>query len=185
MTNFASKFLTAFGILLIFFGIFLFWERTNPNRLAFSLNSFQKESFQNQTNPTVTEPKKITIKDLNISLPIIPAKMKKGDWETTTKGVSYLSDSPLPGERGNSILYGHNWSNILGNLTKIKKGQKIDITFNNGSTKTFKVEDISIVDWNQTYVLNQTKDTRITLYTCTGFLDRKRFVVTAVPISNK
>lgn len=181
MTNFASKFLTALGILLVVFGIFLFWERTNPNRLAFSLDSFEN---QNQsTNPSTSSgPNKITIKDLNVNLPIIPAKIKKGDWETTKKGVSYLSDSPLPGEQGNSIMYGHNWPNLLGNLTKIKKGQKIEVTFNNGETRNFEVVNISIVEWDHTYVLNQTKDTRLTIYTCTGFLDRKRFVVTAVPI---
>ena len=115
-----------------------------------------------------------------MDLEIIPSKITNNTWEATSQGVSHLSSSPIPGEKGNSILYGHNWTNLLGNLTKIKPGAEINIILKNREKKIFIVEYVSIVGPNDTQILADTDDTRITLYTCTGFLDSKRFVVTAL-----
>ncbi len=120
-----------------------------------------------------------------MDLEIIPSKITNNTWEATSQGVSHLSSSPIPGEKGNSILYGHNWTNLLGNLTKIKPGAEINIILKNREKKIFIVEYVSIVGPNDTQILADTDDTRITLYTCTGFLDAKRFVVTALLKSNK
>ena len=81
---------------------------------------------------------------------------------------------------GNSVLYGHNFPSILGSLTKIKPNDKIEIIMSNGEKKIFTVKYTSIVGQDQTHILSQTKDARITVYTCTGFLDTKRFVATAI-----
>ncbi|MBI2028304.1 MAG: sortase [Candidatus Levybacteria bacterium] len=115
-----------------------------------------------------------------MDLEIFPAKIVNNRWEITAQGVSYLSSSPLPGEKGNSVLYGHNWTNILGNLIKIKPGEEIVIVSNRNNKRTFVVEHISVVDPENTQILANTSDRRITLYTCSGFLDSKRFVVTAL-----
>lgn len=109
-----------------------------------------------------------------------PAQIENNKWEATTKGVSYLVTSPVPGNAGNSIIYGHNWGNLLGSLSKIKPGQKIEIVLDDNEKRTFIVEHTSIIGPDQTSVLEDTSDRRITLYTCTGFLDSKRFVVTAI-----
>ena len=126
-------------------------------------------------NPPVA----IAIKGLNINLPIIPAEIHSTQWDTTTKGVSWLDNSPEPGENGNSILYAHNWTSLFGNLPKVKPGQKIQIGFKDNTKKNFLVQNTAIVKPNQLGILDQTTDKRITLYTCTGFMDSKRFVVTA------
>ncbi len=128
-------------------------------------------------------PYSLEIPSIHANLPIIPALIQGKTWETTTKGVSYLKTTPIPGEKGNSVIYGHNWKTILGDLTQVKPGQKIIITMNDGVKKEFKVEYTATVDPSQTYIIDNTKDTRITLYTCTGFLDSKRFVVVAFPTS--
>lgn len=85
----------------------------------------------------------------------------------------------MPGEPGNSILYGHNWTSLFGNLPKTKPGERVDIGFSDGSMQQFIVEYTSIVSPDEIEIIEQTEDTRITLYTCTGFLDSKRFVVVA------
>ena len=41
------------------------------------------------------------------------------------------------------------------------------------------IEYTQVVTPDQTHILAPSDDRRVTLYTCTGFLDRKRFVVTA------
>jgi len=90
-----------------------------------------------------------------------------------------LLDSPIPGRIGNSIFYGHNWTSLLGNLVNAKPGQEISIAFGSGEIERFKISYVQVVKPSQTDILNQTNDRRITLYTCTGFLDSKRLVVVA------
>ncbi len=172
--NFASKVLLTLGFLLIFFGGYLVLQRYSPKTLEF------KDLKVNRVVSSDVVPVRIIIPSLKIDNGIYPAKINNGKWEVTTKGISYLLSSPVPGGSGNSILYGHNWPSILGNLSKIKPREKIEIVMSNGQKKVFIVQFTSVVDPSQTHILSQTNDNRITLYTCTGFLDSKRFVATAI-----
>ena len=95
------------------------------------------------------------------------------------------AQKPNPWEFGNSILYSHNWSSLLGPLTKAKPGQKIIITFDNGRKEKFVVEHTQEVGPDNTEILSQTEDSRLTLHTCSGFLDTKRFFVTAFPVKDQ
>lgn len=175
MKEFFSKVLIALGICSLLISIYFIWQRNSPSRLAFALDNYK----YNQ-NTSTNFPREILIEDLGIHLPIIPTSLVDSKWNATTEGISYLENSPRPGEIGNSILYGHNFPNLLGNLSKIKPGIKIVIRDNDGSQKTFIVEYTSVVTPDQTHVLKNSTDQRITLYTCTGFLDTKRFVVVAL-----
>lgn len=170
---FFSKILIVLGFLILTFGGFLLYQHYTPQRLSFS-------NFKPSSALQVNHKSRIIIPSLSINLEIFPAKINGNKWEATTEGVSHLSSSPIPGEKGNSILYGHNWTSLLGNLTKINPGAEINIILENNDKKTFVVEYISVVDPSATQILSNTKDTRITLYTCSGFLDIKRFVVTAL-----
>lgn len=80
-------------------------------------------------------------------------------------------------------MYGHNWTSILGNLPKVKTGDVITVTMHDGKKKDFRIEYTAVVTPDQDYIIDNTNDVRLTLYTCTGFLDSKRFVVVAKPIS--
>jgi sortase (surface protein transpeptidase) len=73
-------------------------------------------------------------------------------WSISDTGVSYLTSSVVPGTAGNSVMYGHNKGDILGGLPMQIKPTQVEI-------------------------LNQSDDTRLTIYTCSGFLDTARFVV--------
>src|SRR5205809_236976 len=131
------------------------------------------------------QPAAIKFSELAIKLPLIPSKITNGVWETTKDGVSYLTSSPVPGEKGNSILYGHNFPDLLGKLPASKPGQEIEITYTDKTKKTFVIEYTSVVSPKQIDILNPTTDNRITIYTCTGFLDSERFVVVALLKENK
>jgi LPXTG-site transpeptidase (sortase) family protein len=170
--------------ILMFLGFFCFIiafcfliQRYNPYRLSFSVPP---------TNSKISQVKEknlavfLSIKNLGINnLPIYPSRINGREWETTDKGVSYLTTTPPPGEKGNSILYGHNWSNLLGSLLKAVPGQNIEITFSDKTKKEFVIERIAQVSPNEKNILSPSNDNRITLYTCSGFLDSKRFVVVA------
>ena len=164
------------GITSLGFSLFFYWQRITPRRLSFNIDNLGEVAVVQQG----VVPTALAVPGLDISLPIYLSKVENGKWEATSKGVSYLRTSPIPGEIGNSIIYGHNWKSLLGNLTKAKTGQNIDIYYSDGSKKTFKITHTQVVLPSQTKILDPSNDRRITLYTCMGFLDSKRFVVTAI-----
>ena len=125
MASLESNKLTILGFLLLILGGILLFQHFTPQRLAFS--NFQPQYPISKLN----HQSRIIIPSLNMDLEIFPARIIRSSWETTTQGISHLSSSPIPGEKGNSILYGHNWTNLLGNLTKIRPGDTINIVYNN------------------------------------------------------
>lgn len=172
-----AKILMIAGCICIIFSGYLFKERYNPVRL--SIATYKKvdlkpASFEHKT------PASIQITSLDIHLPLIPAKITTQGWETTSQGVSYLTTSPMPGLVGNSIVYGHNWPNLLGRLRDIQPGDTITVYYTDGTTTEFTVEKTAVIAPDQIGILDATEDTRITIYTCTGFLDSKRFVAVAL-----
>lgn len=173
-----SRFLFALAGVCFLLTAFLVWQRQVERRLAFEIDQLTAPGEAGAGN---TWPVALVIKELNIELPVFPTVLEDGRWETTSEGVSYLVGSAIPGEIGNSILYGHNWPNLLGRLLQADQGQEIVIVSSAGEVKRFVIIETAVVTPNQTHVLGQTKDIRLTVYTCTGFLDRKRFVVMAAP----
>lgn len=153
----------------ISFGAFsyFYWQRTVP--LAPALPS---------SSPVV----RISLPELAIDVPVVPTKLEGVKWEYTTKGAAYLSSTPIPGSVGNSVFYGHNWPNIFGKLPNAKPGNKVVATYADGSSKLFLINTTAVVDPSHTEILNPTSDIRLTLFTCTGFLDKDRFVATAIPL---
>lgn len=176
MKHFTAYLFITFGILCFLYASYLYWERTNPQRIVFygyHANPLKKNTRNNSI------PVAIIIPSQKITLPVSPAAVKNGNWTTTTNGISYLLSSPVPGDKGNSILYGHNWTNLLGKLVYVKPGEQLIVLFADHTKKSFTVMYTATVTPDQTHILDQTKDKRVTLYTCTGFLDTKRFVAVA------
>lgn len=167
-------FFAILGIICLVSAGYLFWQRTNPYRLSFASYS----ELPAVKAPENLRPVNIRIPSLSIDLPISAATIENGKWPASSTGISHLSSSPVPGEQGNSTLYGHNWPNLLGPLKKIQPGDSIEIGLSDGTTRTFVVSRTDTVTPDQTKSISQTGETRITLYTCAGFLDRKRFIVT-------
>ncbi len=179
MKKLLSSTLMLFGIACYVFVSYGFIERTQPKRVSFA---YAKEIINTNTpSPVYTsQPILINIPSLDIQLPIIPSQITNNEWQATTEGVSYLIHSPIPGEYGNSILYGHNWPNLLGKLPQIKIGDEVIITYEDQSTRTFEIHYTTLVTPDQVEILAPSKDKRITLYTCTGFLDSHRFVAVGI-----
>ena len=125
-------------------------------------------------------PVEIIIPDIAIDLPVFPAIYANDTFTTTTQGASYITSSPTPGQPGNSIIYAHNWKTLFGNLVHVKKGEKVVISFADKTRETFTITATTVVPASQVSILNQTNDTRLTLFTCTNFMDADRFVVTAL-----
>lgn len=176
--NFWANFLLTLGVLGLVLSFYLIYQRYNPQNLSFNIKEADITEYKN-ANSEIVEPVGIKINSANISLTVSPAEIKGNKWQSITTGISYLKSSVHPGEIGNSILYGHNWPNLLGNLTKVKPGDKITILYADNSTRDFLVELTAQVKPEDTTILKNSEDRRITLYTCSGFLDSERLVVVA------
>lgn len=150
----------------------------------YSLQSiaFASAPLVQDTSAKLVIPRRMFIPSLEKTLSVFPARISHNVWETTDKGVSYLITSASPGEKGNAIFYGHNFTNLLGDLKDITIGSMIMIEETDGSTKHFTVTDKKIVDPTDISIIKETNDSQLTLYTCTGFLDSKRLVVIAKPL---
>ncbi len=161
---------------LITVGLYQLYLREAPARLAFNDYKYEKS--------VLTEsgkiPERVTIKDLDIDVPIYTAKVVDNKWPTTENGASYLITSPLPGTDGNSVMYAHNWKSLFGNLVNAKTGQEVQVVYPDKSVKTFVISYTSEVSPEESTILAPSTDKRITLYTCSGFLDSKRFVAVAL-----
>jgi LPXTG-site transpeptidase (sortase) family protein len=177
MKNLLGKLSIFAGIVCVIWGSFLLWRRADTRYFEVVK---AKKTIATIAPYTNSMPTRISIPTIGVDLPVIPSKIVRGKWEETTIGVSYIAKSPIPGEIGNSILYGHNWPTLLGDLPLVKPGDKITIAYQNTKPRRFTVVFINIVSPDTTSVLLPTADRRITLYTCTGFLDSKRLVITAI-----
>ncbi|HJZ05685.1 MAG TPA: sortase [Patescibacteria group bacterium] len=153
---------------------FLLWQRYAP----ITASAAPGEVW---TSAPASSPQTFIIHELNLTLPIYPAKIRNNRWDYTSKGVSYLTTSVLPGQQGNSVIYGHNWPNIFKNLQDAKEGQLVTIIYADGHSEVFSITDISIVKPSQIDIIQATQDTRLTIFTCTGFLDSLRLVIVAKP----
>lgn len=124
-------------------------------------------------------PVKLFIPKLSKTLNISPGEAVKNRWTISDTGVSYLADSAPPGTAGNSVIYGHNRNNILGKLPYINHGDKIYVLLNSGEIVIYEVAEEKEISPYQVEILSQTADSRLTIFTCSGFLDSSRFVVIA------
>src|SRR5258708_18555532 len=98
----ASIFILAGFACIILAGYFT-WLHDAPNRL-----SFKSYHYAQQVPLNVKHfPVRIILADEHIDLPIIPAHLTNRNWQTTDNDASYLLSSPIPGTRGNSIIYAH------------------------------------------------------------------------------
>lgn len=155
---------------------FLVWQRYTPVTLTFSNFPNPNNSYQ-VDNAQIFSTLKIS--DLNIQLPVTSKEVSKGNWPVSSSSLIHVASTPKPGDSGNSVIYGHNWSNMLGSLTKATIGQKIEVYDDQGQKTDFIITDIQTVKPTQTELLDQTSYSVITLYTCTGFLDTQRLVIRA------
>lgn len=107
------------------------------------------------------------------------------EWSISPTKTSYLIQSARPGESGNIILYGHNTREILGNIRALKGNEVVSLTSSDGKTHQYKVTEMKETEPDDISWLQPTSTETLTMYTCSGLLDSKRFLIRAVPIEAK
>jgi LPXTG-site transpeptidase (sortase) family protein len=139
----------------------------------------QHQSITTQTNRP-SRPQHIFI-EWFVDTPIETQILQDNHWTISEKEASYLDQSARPGENGNVIIYGHNTRKIMGNIRALKGNEEIKVTTEDGVEHLYLIETIVEVDPNQTEFLEPTEEETLTLYTCSGFMDKQRFIVQAKP----
>jgi sortase A len=103
------------------------------------------------------------------------------DDSTLRTAAGHLSDTPLPGEPGNSAIAGHR-DTLFRKLKDVRVGDRIAVTRPAGSVY-FTVRDTRVVAPTDVSVLAPTEGPTLTLVTCYPFRyigpAPKRFVVRA------
>lgn len=170
------------SLVLIFIGLFSFLT-------ALSIREYQQFqqnvlSFSEAPKPveTVEEgdlPERITVSKVKIDLPVLPAKVVDNQWEISKEGAFYLLGSGIPGRKGNVVIYGHNQNNLLGPIRWLEPEDKIIVSNKKRMDFIYQIVETKTVSPQTTEVLAPTEDATLTLYTCTGFLDKDRFVIVA------
>ena len=123
-------------------------------------------------------PQKIIIPSLNIDLAVVEAPIVDGFWQTSTQSASFGLGSAYPGQTGNTVIFAHAQTGLFANLGSIKKDAPIYILAKE-KWFSYKVEKVKTVLPTAVEIISATPDKTLTLYTCSGFKDAYRFVVTA------
>jgi LPXTG-site transpeptidase (sortase) family protein len=164
--NIFGRALMFVGILLLFFGFYLFWQRNTYTRVAFEKDI--PESVEIKENPI-----RLRVSSKKIDVELFEGKITNHKWEVTDRGANFIGN----------VFYGHNWNNLLGSLVYVTPGETIEIEYEN-HINVYKIVSTQIVNPDQTNVLKLDNDNNILLYTCTGLFDSKRFIVVAEPERN-
>ncbi len=105
------------------------------------------------------------------------------DSHTMNKGFWHFPSSNLPGQKGNTVIIGHRYAKLppnkdtFFNLDKVKVGDRIEV-IQSDSDFTYIVTDTLIVEKNDTSVLQDYSDYRITLITCSPlWTSQQRLVI--------
>lgn len=124
----------------------------------------------------------ISIPSLSILAPIVEGTSQS----SLKRGAGRFKNSANIGEKGNFSLAGHSstiYNQIFNGLESIRLLDKIECYDKFGTVYNYYVTDKFKVEATDTWVLNSTEDTRLTLVTCTDGGTR-RFIVVAKLMSD-
>ncbi|MCX8009005.1 MAG: sortase [Patescibacteria group bacterium] len=171
------------GILFLFLGI-TFLSFPHVRNLFTHVSGEQvpiraDKTFTLQGN-TDELPTRILIPSLSIDINVTPSKLINGYWEVSETSASFGMGSAPPGTIGNTVIFAHARERLFLPLKNIAIGKDIYV-LTKQAWHRYTVEEIREVLPTDVYVVNKTQDNRLTLFTCSGFLDSKRLVVIAKP----
>lgn len=173
----------AYGLLLIVGislmlggGLYLMYRQTI---LSFKVSPV----YQVTAEERASLPQQIKINDVGIELDVIPAYIENGIWQTSDTAATHLATSARPGEKSNMVIYGHNRAHLFRDLHQVDLDDVITVISSDGHEYQYKVVSRNVVTPDAIELVLPTDHEELTIYTCTGFLDTKRLVLKAVPIS--
>lgn len=126
-------------------------------------NDSSSTTSQKQTNENAIA--LINIPKISLTAPVCEGV----DMDTLKYSIGHFKETPLPGKVGNCCLAGHRsytYSELFNRLDEVSTGDLVIVQTKDKEYK-YKIYDIKVVKPEDTWVLNNTKDSEITLITCT------------------
>jgi len=160
--------------------VILIGPQLMPKKIVDNKNPIKINSTLYASKNTVNNPVRILIPKADIDLKVIDAPIIDGYWQLSENTASYGLGSGHPGEKSNTVIFAHAQQGLFYNLKDVQLNDIIYV-FTKNQWYRYKVNKITAVYPNQTDVIMPTKKEVLTLYTCTGFYDEKRLIVTAIP----
>jgi sortase A len=163
------------GLFLIIFGGINYYQ---VRILSFSsVPQSAQESVENSDIPV-----EIIIPSMKIDLVVEPGEIENGVWKISDQNATFLNTSAVPGDGGNTVIYGHNKRVIFGNLPYVSVGQKVTVKTKSGTLYNYVVEEKFFVGPDRVDLVSPTDTEELTIYTCWGAFDSQRAVIKAKPI---
>jgi len=164
---------------IIFIGFSLLYKNYRSRVLSFQGTITETVI---QTNPKAV---RIIIPDVNMDLPVEEGAIQNGVWSISENGATHLNISENPGGKGNVVIYGHNKNNLFGPIRWLNDGALIKLVNEDGEEFDYKVSvKVEVKPTELSYVMPKGEEI-LTLYTCSGFADSKRFILTAKRVQIK
>jgi len=156
-------------IALPLYPVLVLWWQDNvkhrPQQLAQLVAAHQKTKSQ-PAPPAVPAGERLIIPSISLDQPIVEGK----SIYTVDQGVWRFYSGSTPPAGGNTVLIGHRFTYlgpaVFTHLDLVKTGDTIALWWNRREY-TYTVSQIKNVDPNDTSIVQPTKDSRITIYTCT------------------
>lgn len=131
-----------------------------------------------KVNKSKNPPVRIIIPSLDINIPVKEARVINGYWEVFPDSAGFGLGSSYPDEDGNQVIFAHARKGLFLSLKSAKVGQTVYI-LTKDKWYNYQISEIKEILPAQTEVISPTIQSRLTLYTCSGFSDEKRLIVVA------
>ncbi len=125
------------------------------------------QEWEQQNKTTVTEVAhrtnsltKVTIPKINLDAMVVEGTSRR----QLLLGLGHMTDTPAPGETGNSVITAHR-DTFFRHIYELNKGDDIEVR-RDGKVFTYEVTGKKVVQPEDLSVLRQSKDKRLTLITC-------------------
>lgn len=123
-------------------------------------------------------PHRIIIPSVSIDLPVLTSPVIQGYWKVYPDKAGFGDGSSFPGLKGNTVIFAHARIGLFLGLKNVKLNDTVYVLTKN-EWMSYKVRDIKTVFPDNLNVIAPTPDETLTLFTCSGFADSTRLIVTA------
>ena len=124
----------------------------------------------------------VEIPDLKIKYPVFEGTGAV----QLNEGIGHMESSVPLCDKGNCVLAGHNGSRrgtFFTNLSSVRTGTEVKITTKAGTTHSYTVEEMRVVNPYDEWVTEESGTEMLTLFTCADHGTR-RFVCKCVPVKD-
>lgn len=144
----------------------------------FTTSTEAKQEIKTESSQTFSgRPVRVIIPSVNINVAIEEGNYFKEtkSWNVSKTSAHFANQTSLPNnQENNTLIYGHNSTNIFGKTKDLKQGDKLYLETDNNLVFEYQYTDQLKTKPTDISVFAYQGPPRLTLLTCTGFLNKER-----------